>query len=175
MENYTETKKTGMFGQALNYAILTSVVLILISLVIYIADLFEHNWISFLSYAVLLAGIIAGTLKYRNESLGGFISYGKALGFGVLTAFLVSVITGLFSYVFYQFIAPDALERLKEIAEMNILEVDPNASDQQLDLARRMINPILMFFTTVFSYTFIGFIFSLVTAAFLKKKEPVEI
>ncbi len=175
MENTNQAKSGGMFGPALNYGILISVVLILISLVVYMANLFEENWVSLFGYAVLLAGIIAGTIKYRNDYLGGFISYGKALSFGVLTAFLASVITGVFTYVFYQFIAPDALERLKEIAEMNILEVDPNASDQQLDLARRFINPILMLMTSILSYTFIGFIFSLVAAAFLKKKEPMEL
>lgn len=175
MENNIEIKKKGMFSPALSYGVLIAVGLIILGLVIYIAGLYEYSWISYIGYVMLLAGIILGTINYRDEYAGGFISYGRALGFGTLVSFIAALVTGLFTYVFFQFIAPDALETLKELAEIRILRMDPNASDQQLDLARRFVNPLLMFLSSLFSYTFMGFIFSLVTAAFLKKKDPMEV
>ncbi len=174
MENSDKNKKTGMFPPALNYGILTAVGLIILSILIYFANLFEHNWISYIGYLILLSGIILGTKHYRDEYSGGFISYGRALGFGTFTAFIAALVTGAFTYVFYQFLAPDALETLRELAEIRVLEMNPNATDQQLDMVRRLTSPLLMFFSGLFSYTFMGFIFSLVVAAFLKKKDPVD-
>lgn len=174
MENNNEKKKGSMFMSALNYGLLAGIGIIIVGLIIYLGDLFEQNWVSWIGYAILLACIILGTLNFRNEVSGGFITYGRALGYGTLTAFLASVISGVFTYVFYSFIAPDALERLREISEMQMLETLPNATDEQLNFARAMVNPLLMTIGSIFSVTFIGFIFSLVTAAFLKKKDPLD-
>lgn len=173
MENVEMNKKTGMFNPALQYGVLIAIGLAILSLVIYLADLVTVNWLSFVGYAILLGGLVFGTHKYRDESLGGYVTYGKALAFGTLTAFLAAIISGVFTYVFYTLIAPDALETLKEAAEIRILQENPNATDQQIDLAMRMISPVLLALSAIFGYTFLGFIFSLVTAAFIKKNEPM--
>lgn len=174
METTTEQKKTGLFPAALNYGLLTAIGLIILTLIGYLAKLQGVTWFGFIGYAVLLAGIIAGTINFRDDSGGGYISYGRALGFGTLTAVIAGFISGLFILVFYQFIAPDALEALRSEAEIRVLEMHPNASDQQIEMARMMVNPILMFIGSLLSYAFIGFIFSLVTSAFLQKNEPTE-
>ncbi len=175
MENVQENKKDGMFNPALQYGVITAVGLILLGLIMYLADLHSVSWISYIGYVILLAGIVLGTIRFRDEYCGGFINYGRALGFGTLTAFFAALISGVFFYIFYKFLAPDALERLRDLAEVQVLELDPNASDQQIDLVRKLVNPLLMLFSNLLSYTFFGFIFSLITAAFLKKQDPMEV
>ncbi len=163
-----------MAGPAFQFGLLIAAGLIILSLIMYVAGMITANWISYVGYAILLGGLIFGTLRFRDEYSGGFISYGRALGFGTLVSFFAALISAVFSYLFYTVLAPDALNELRIAAEINILETTPNITDQQLDLAIKMVNPLMMALTYLFSYTFVGFVFSLVTAAFLKRKDPME-
>ncbi|MFP4063932.1 MAG: DUF4199 domain-containing protein [Bacteroidales bacterium] len=168
------SQKSAMAGPAFQFGLLIAAGLIILSLIMYVAGMITANWISYLGYAILLGGLIFGTLRFRDEYSGGFISYGRALGFGTLVSFFAALISAVFSYLFYTVLAPDALNELRIAAEINILETTPNITDQQLDLAIKMVNPLMMALTYLFSYTFVGFVFSLVTAAFLKRKDPME-
>jgi hypothetical protein len=174
MEQMEETKKSGMFMPAVQYGVLTAIALIALTLFIYFAGLITAKWTSWISYGILLASIFIATTAYRNEHNGGFISYGTALGFGTMTIFFASVITAVFTYIFYKMLAPDALQQVKAAAEVQILKTNPNVTDQELDLAMRFVSPVLMSITTIFSYTFLGFVISLITSAVLKKKDPLE-
>jgi hypothetical protein len=174
MENAEQTKKTSLVAASFTYGLLTAIGLILITLLAYLFNLTEITWLSYLNYVILLAGIILGTIKFRDDDSGGFITYGKALGFGTMVSLFAAVISGIFLFVFYTFIAPDAFEQIRILAEQNIIQANPDITDQQLDLAMRMTTPLMIFISSLFSITFIGFVFSLVTSAFLKKIDPLE-
>jgi hypothetical protein len=96
---------------------LTAIGLILLTLIIYFADLLEAKWVSWVGYLILIAGVVIGTRAYRDEVRGGFINYGTALGFGTLSMFFAALIASVFTYLFYVFIAPDALAKMKILAE----------------------------------------------------------
>jgi hypothetical protein len=173
-EIYEAQNSTGMVKPAFYYGLLTAIGLILLTLIIYFADLLEAKWVSWVGYLILIAGVVIGTRAYRDEVRGGFINYGTALGFGTLSMFFAALIASVFTYLFYVFIAPDALAKMKILAEVRALEANPNLTDQELDMILRFISPTLMAITTVFSYTFFGFVISLITSAFLKKNDPLE-
>ncbi len=173
MENQDVSKKGGMFNQALTYGLLTGIGLIILGLITYMFNLYTVTWLQYIGYLVLLAGIIFGTIKFRDEHSGGYISYSQALGFGTLLSLVAGIVSGVFTYIFFSFLAPDALETLRNIAEQQMLERAPNATDEQLNFARRFVHPLVFLFSGIFGNTFVGFIFSLITSAFLKKKEPL--
>jgi hypothetical protein len=175
MENAEQTKRTSLAAASFTYGLLTAIGLILITLLTYLFNLTEITWLSYLTYVILLAGIILGTIKFRDDDSGGFITYGRALGFGTIVSLFSALISGIFLYVFYTFIAPDAFEQLRILAEQNIIKANPEITDQQLDLAMRMTTPLMILISSLFSITFIGFVFSLATSAFLKKNDPLEI
>ncbi len=175
MENTEQTKKSSMAVTSFTYGLLTGIGLILITLLTYMFNLTEIRWLSYLTYLVLLAGIILGTIKFRDDDSGGFITYGRALGFGTMVSLFAALISGIFLFVFYKFIAPDAFEQLRILAEQNIIAANPAITDQQLDMAMRMTTPLMILISSLFSITFIGFVFSLATSAFLKKKDPMEV
>ena len=175
MESGENIKKNSLFSASLTYGVLTAIALIMISLMVYLFDLTGISWISYLTYIVLLAGIIIGTIKYRNDDLGGFISFGKALGFGTLVSVFAAFISGLFMYIFYQYLAPDAMEQIRQATEEAVINANPNVTDQELDMILRFTSPLVMFISGLFFTTLIGVIFSLVTAAFIKKTDPEEV
>lgn len=175
MESTDTVKRTPMYKPAFSYGLLTAVGLIMLTLIIYMTGMIANQYLNYISYFIVIAGIYLGTKAFRDEFRGGFLDYSTALGFGTLMIFFASVITAVFVFVFYSYLAPDALEQLKVAAEVRILEANPNVSDQELDLALRFVSPTLMLVTSIFSYTFVGFLLSLITSAFLKKKDPLDI
>ncbi len=175
MESTNTAARTPVYKPAFTYGLLTAIGLIMLTFIIYLTGMISNQYINYLSYFIIIAGIVLGTKAFRDEFRGGFLSYGNALGFGTLTILFAAIIAGVFSFVFYSYLAPDALAQLKVAAEVRILETNPNVSDQELDLALRFVSPTLMLFTSIISYTFVGFLLSLVTSAFLKKQDPLDI
>ena len=168
--------RPGMAKTALTYGLLIGILVIAISLVFYFSGNLASNFSAYISYAVLLGGIILATKAWRDEVKGGYISYGQALGFGTLTIFFAAVLTGIFFFVFYKLIDPAAINTLLEAAEDKMINQNPNITDEQLDMAlalsKRLMTPFFLAISTIFSYTFIGFVLSLITSIFMKKKNP---
>jgi len=173
VEQNTEATKTGMAIPALQYGFITSLGLIALTLIIYFVNLQSVKWVSWLGYFILIVALYLGSKAYRDEYNGGFITYGRALGFGTLLSVFAALILAVFTYVFYKFIAPDALNTIREIAEEQILRTNPNISDEQIDMALKFgASPGIITFGTLFGYAFVGFILSLITSALVQRKDP---
>ncbi|MBW6498839.1 MAG: DUF4199 domain-containing protein [Bacteroidales bacterium] len=179
MENMEDTPRPGMAKTAITYGLLIGVLLIVIQLVFYFAGIMTSMYSAWISYAVILGGILLATKAYRDEVRGGFISYGQALGFGTLTIFFASILVGIYIFLFYKLIDPGAMNLLYEAAEQKMIDANPNITDEELDMAlsisQRLMKPGFMTISTIFNYTFIGFVLSLITSIFMKKNNPEEL
>jgi hypothetical protein len=173
-----ENKQPSMLKVAVNYGLLTGVGLIVLTLVFYLAGAVTNRWANWLSYVILIAGIVIGMKAYRDEVLGGFVGYGNALGLGVLVGVIAAVVSSLFGLMLYHVIDPGLMQQALLEAEMRILERMPDITDQQLDQALRftrvMFRPAIMLFFSIFAMGFMSLIFSLVAAAFVKKEAPLQ-
>ncbi len=171
MEHGENIKKNSLFSVSLTYGLLTAIGLIMVSLLSYLFDLSGIGLIFVLTYGLILAGIILGMLRYRDDDLQGFISYGKALGAGTLISVFAALISGIFMLFFNIYIAPEAMEAIKQNYWEVIIEAYP-------DITEKQFNVFLYSFTFVFGVlgvSVMGFIFSLVSATFIQKKDPLEV
>lgn len=129
------------------------------------------QWISYLLLAIF---IILGIKFYRDEVLGGGISYGKSLGTGVLIAIFGGFISGIFTLLFFQFIAPEMTQRILEEAQKSMSERG-NMTDEQIEMAMswtaKFMTPFWLFTFSVIGSAFIGFIFSIFISIFMKKEQ----
>ncbi len=168
-----QEKRPTLFSSSISYGIYTGIALIVYSVIIYVLDLTFEKWTSWLNYAILLAGIILSTLQYRNKILGGYISYGQALGFGVLLSLWASILSGIYTFAFYQFIDPEALNQLKIIMEETYLErgLSPQQVEQAMKVSAFTMKPIIMGLILIPTLTFWGFVMSLITSIFLKNEQ----
>jgi hypothetical protein len=176
MENNETTARPGMFKSALTYGLLIGILLIVIHLVFYFAGAMTSKYMAYLYYAVMLAAIILATKAWRDEVMGGYIRYGQALGFGTLTIFLAAAMVGIYIFIFYKFVDPGALNELMVGAEQQMIEKNPNITDEELDMAltvsQKFMKPGFLGITSIFNYTFLGFVMSLITSIFMKKTNP---
>jgi hypothetical protein len=179
MENITANEpldaknQTSLFRNSLNYGLYTSAGFILVSMLFYAFDVDRTGWINYLTFIILIIGIVIGTRVYRDKFSGGFLSYGRCLGSGVIISVIVGIIMSIFTYLFYQYFDPSELQKIIEAAEQNM--VDKGMTDEQIDQAmvfsKKFMSPLGMSVSLIFGMAFWGSVFSLIIAIFLKKND----
>jgi len=182
MENNTPTQATPQrentfLKSTMTIGLITGLILIIYTLLLYATDnlLKPSFFLSTLNYIILIAGIVIGTRNYRDQSLGGYISYGKALGYGVVLCVFTGVVFGIFNYLLYEVIDPGLMaESIKMIQEQMLNQGLPEDQVEAMsEMQKNLKTPFMMMIGSVFTYAFLGLIFSLVTSAFLKKEQPM--
>ncbi len=173
-----ESKSNPIFKNAMTSGLILGVLQSTLILIVYLmgVDIIRPPFaISVLNYIFVICGIIYGTRKYRDESLDGAISYSKALGFGVLVCVFAGIIYGIYMIIHMHFIDTDYLTKFMSAAEEEYYKA--GFSEKQIEDAMLMLGsiqkPVIMVLFTVFGSVAMGFLFSLVTSAFLKKKPSV--
>ncbi len=160
---------------ALIYGAYVTVVLIILSLVFYVLDLFGQNWTGYVSYTVLLLGVVLSSYHYRDKYLGGIITYGQSFKTGFLTALFAAIGSGVFTYIFISLMPPEFIQNMLQQTEDKMFESNPDLTDEQIDMAMNMtkkfMNPGMMAGMAFLAYTFFGVIFSLLTSIFVKRED----
>jgi len=162
----------------MNYGAYLGLGLVLISFTVYILGLEEQKSIipSLLNNFLIIGAIAYSVIMYRDNFNNGFVSYSQSLKIGTSVVFFASVILAFYTYIFVTFINPEYLENIIKIAEQEILNSDPEISDEDLDLAlsmtQKMLQPQWMSTLSVLGGTFMGFFYSLIISFFIKKDDP---
>lgn len=161
---------------AMTYGLILALALIVFHLVQYLMDVYKPPmWVNILNYAVIVGGIVYGTIRFRDDELGGYISYGRALGFGVLITLFASVVYGFYLYLLTAVIDPSYMEGLHRVIEETYLELgmDEDQVETMMTAVKKFQTPLMMLISSIFSFTLMGTIFSLITSIFIKKEEPL--
>lgn len=158
---------------ALKWGIIVGVVIIILSTITSMTDLWKQSWASWIGYAFLLGGIIMALGEFKKAN-AGFLGFGEGLGLGTLLSAVVGVLGAIFSYIYINFIDTTMLSRIMEFQREKMGE--QGLSDEQIDQAMEMtakfMSPGMMFIFAIIGYIFVGFILTLITTAIMKKSKP---
>ena len=118
----------------------------------------------------MIGGIIWGMISYRDNVIEGNLSYSNGLGFGVMTSLIMSLIVAAFTFVYLEYINPEFISNLLEMTEEKM--IDQGRDDVTIETALKwqakfMSVPIMAAFSVLGNF-FLGFIISLIAAAFIK-------
>ncbi len=166
-ENVTVSQVAIKFGLYLGAA------LVLFSLITFITETSSNTAVGAISYVLILVGIVLAHRAYKEEG-NGYMSYGQGLGIGALVGLISGVLVSIFTIIYTQLIDTNYMERLKDDMMMKLQEqgLDDNQIDQTLAMMDTFTNPVLGFFTGVFTYVLLSFLFSLIISIFTKNNEP---
>ena len=123
----------------------------------------------------MMAGVYFGTKFLKQEELEGKISFWRAAGFGVGISFVAAIVFGVFSYLLYEVIDPDFMDRFMNNYEQQIKNSSLSEKEIKNAIAELRNAPIYMkssffqafvMFATVFP---IGMVTSIISALLLKK------
>jgi hypothetical protein len=164
--------KPSMIQHTMTWGAITGIILIVYSLVLYLAHQTYNQALGFLSYILLIAGIIIGSIAYRDKILGGFISYKDAFLTGLLITIFAGILSSFFTFILIRYIDPSIVEQSIAQAEEKLM--NKGLSEDQIEMAmektRQFIGTPLMVLVGLLSFAFIGTIISLITAAIVKKE-----
>lgn len=160
---------------AVMVGLIISLVLIVLSLVLYFTDLYTATWSQYIGFAVLVGGIIWGVVNHGREREHR-VGFGNLFGFGFrVTAVIICL---MIAYTLLStFIFPDIKEKVIEIARQQALD-NPAADAAQVEAGMEMFAKnynLFMVLTIVFWYMVIGAIASVVGAAVTKKNQQAPI
>ena len=163
---------------AMNYGAILGIIMVIFAILFYIIgmDTTEARWTQWLYYVIIIGILIYAIKTFRDQYLGGAITFGKALGTGVLVVLFGSIIYAVYSYIFLTFIDASMIEKMITMAEEDMINrgMSDDQIEQGMEMTRKfMANPILMSLMLIITFTFFGFIFSLVIGLFMKK-DPVD-
>ncbi len=164
--------KPEMMSLILRWGLIISFALMAISIIVYVAGMSTNKAVGWINYILMFVGVIFATKVYRDEKCAGFISFGHAFKFGFLTLFLVGLITSIYTYIFFAYIDPTLINQILAQIENDML--NSGQSDEQIELAmsytEKFMTPGWMVAWVLVGCVFMGAIFSLISAAIMKKE-----
>ena len=167
-----EQKKVTVFQHALVYGLILGLALIVYSILLYMINMTFNIGLSLISWVIIIIGITLGTKAYRDKVLGGTISYGNALGTGILIVLVAGAVSAIFNYILTTIIDPGLMDKYFQIVEERLAK--RGMSDDQIELfsarMRESSSPLKTMIFGIVGFAFFGTIISLITSAFLKKE-----
>lgn len=168
-------KKTVLkFGM---YAGITIVLLFLLSYTL-LSDLsFSYQEIiGYTSMIISLSFVFIGIKSYRDKELGGSISFGKALGLGMLISLVPALLFGLFDAVYVAFIYPEFFDEYYVYMEQEYRAEYSGAElaaklDQMNSMKGVMDTPVATFILMFITVLLLGFVMSLISSFALRKAD----
>ena len=157
---------------SMNLGLILGGVLVILHLLFWFTETGNNKFAEYLNYIAIAVLIAWGTKTYRDQEMGGVMRYGQALSYGSLSGFFSSVIYGFYFYIFITFIDPEYLERILLLLEESL--VNAGYTDEEVNslvlIQEKMRSPVLWSISSILTFTFLGFIISLITSIFMKKE-----
>ncbi len=141
----------------------------------FLCSVSSNVFVRLLTYLIIAAIVVATyrlALWYRDEEQGGYISYGKAFSFIVLSFFFASLVSALVKFVYLQYINTDYLDNLftQSMAVLEKLNMPTGQTEESL---RSLLKPSTFVFQYIWANVLIGCFVGMVTAVFAKRTKNI--
>ena len=171
-----EDKKTSLGIHTLIYGVCTGLVMIVYTLIMYVANLYLNQTLQYVSFVVLIAGMVFGAIQYRKVELNGYMTYKQAF----LVNFLIGMFSTIVSIIFFFFyikyintgLMDELLAQVRTKMEAKAGSMSQEQMDQAMSMTERFMTPVWMVVWGFLGNTFWAAVFSLIIAIFLRKKDP---
>jgi len=145
---------------------------IVYTLVMYFLDLALNKTQGYLFLLAVIVILFFLVKSYRDTYLHGAISYGQALGAGLIICLYYAVIMAIFSYFLYAIIDPELTDKMIAMAEEQMMKkgLSQTQIDTGLAFQKKIMKPGIIAPISIFGSMFQGLIMSLIVAAFVRKE-----
>ena len=165
-------EKVSVWKANLTNGLILSLVGIVYSLVMYFLDLTFNKVQGYIFLLVLIVVLFFLIKSYRDNYLHGYITYGQAVGAGVVIFLYFAIITAIFTYILYAVIDPELSAKQLAFAEEMMLkrEMPQEAIDAGMNIQKKIMKPEIMAPFSILGNMLTGVIMSLLVAIFVRKE-----
>ncbi len=148
----------------LQYGLIISAILILLSVVFYILNMNEQKWTQWVGVVIMFIGVVVSCMLYAKANDGN-VTFGNVFATGFKTTAIIALVTALFAVIFIM-IFPDIKEKALEQARLDMEKQGQSdaAIEQALDITKRMFLVFVLGFSIFFNL-FFGALASVIGAA----------
>jgi uncharacterized protein YebE (UPF0316 family) len=162
----------------LNWRILLVVGLIagilqaLAGVVMYVADVYFASWSMLVSGLVLFLCIALGTKWYKDNVLGGIVTYSQAVIIGIVISVSTALIYVLYNVISISFIYPNFLDDMIQdvVARIRASGLSSEQTAELIDSLKRNATVPKIALGNFIRLSIVGTIFSLIISIFLRTK-----
>jgi len=159
---------------ATKWALINSLTAIVLTYLLFYLNVPLKSPVQYITYIFFIAYLFLSQKEFKDE-LGGFITFGQAFSTGFRFSVFTGLVTAVFIYLYYAFLNPVAYEQILEMTQASMEE--QNTASSQIDKTVEMMRnwgPLLSAFGVAVGSAIIGAIFSLITAAIIKKERSAS-
>ena len=165
-------QKVSVWKANLNSGLILGLVGIVYSLLMYFLDLSFNKVQGYIFLLVQIALLFYLVKSYRDNYLNGYITYGQALGAGVIICLYSALLMAVFTYILYAFIDPGLAE--KQLAFTEEIMLNRGTPQVQIDagmaVQKKIMVPPVIAVMGIFGSMLTGTIMSLLIGIFVRKE-----
>lgn len=167
-------KAPSVFPTALKWGLLAGIISIVFSLYGYITESFGNIFLALAVSLIISITILVLAMRDYRKSNGGYMTYMQGLILGIVTMVIASLISGLFTMLYVQFIDPTIPEKMVDAAleQMIMLGVDDSVIEEQRETIMAENTPVNQLWGALKNGLFGGLILSLIISAIMKRSRP---
>lgn len=165
-------ERKSVWKETLNYGLIMGLITIVVSVLAYMLDVIGKPWVILPSLIISIVALYMLLRSYRDTYNHGYISYGKAVGAGVVISIYSAILGAIYIYILYGFIDPGLVDKqILDAEEKLIARGMPEGSiDAALEMQAKFMKPWFMAVSSIFTAAFFGLILSLLVSLFIKKE-----
>jgi hypothetical protein len=172
-----ENKSNSLFKSSMNYGLITGLVIIIYSLLLYFIGMNLNQTMGYLTIVILALCIYLCSKQYRDKINGGTITFGQAFSLGILIGTFAAVLLSFFTFLELTFIDPTIVDKQLEMMQEKLLArgLNEDQIEQAVAMSKKWMTPGKMFIMSIISFAFYSALISLLSSALLKKnKNPFD-
>jgi hypothetical protein len=175
--------KVSVWKANLTSGVIMGTIGIVYSLLMYFLDLSLNKNMSYIFIALTIFLLFYFIRSYRNNYMNGYITYGQALGAGVVIYLYYAIISAIFMYILFTFIDPGLTNKMLAMIEETMAKsgkVPAESIDTIMAFQKKMMIPEIQAPLGIFFNMIFGTIISLIVSIFIKKEgnplldEPIK-
>jgi uncharacterized protein YebE (UPF0316 family) len=145
----------------------------LAGVVMYVAGVYFAAWSMLVSVLVLILCIILGTRWYRNNTIGGTITYSQALIVGITISVSTGIIYALYNVISISFLYPHFLDEMigVSVARMQASGLGSEQATELIASVKQNTTLPKIALGNLVRLSIIGSFFSTITSIFLRRKD----
>jgi hypothetical protein len=165
-------KSVNVWKANLTNGIILGLIAVIYTLIMYYLDLTFNKVQGYAFFGIEIIILYFLLKTYRNNYLHGYMTYGQAIGAGMVIFVYVAVISAIFTYILYAIIDPGLIEKQLAAAEEIMLKKGlPQAQiDAGLAVQQKIMKPGIMAPMSIFGTLISGLIISLITGIFVRRE-----
>lgn len=159
---------------ATKWAFINLVAQIIITYAIQFLNMDINSPVKYISYVPMIGCLFLAQKEFRDEQLGGFITFSQAFSAGFRYAIFSGLLLAVFIYLYYAVLSPEVLTKTLEASE-RVMEGKGMTSaeiEKAMGMTRKY-GPLFFGFGIAIWYGIGGAIISLVGAAIFKKEKSI--